>query len=194
MIRLNEDRQQTEERINLLRVQCSTLESHLDAKVTEADRTSQELDSITCQLREATDKLSELRKEVKNKKQLLQYYEGKDKPGASSTETETNSIIEAIESVFSFLKGRRYSLRAKLLIEAIMSGKLFNGEAAVAVHNVTKCYIKQLFRPWKLVKAGDVSSVGCFKTSTINALREVVDTEKEGFFPLKLPLAVLVVC
>jgi hypothetical protein len=51
-----------------------------------------------------------------------------------------------------------------------MSGKLFNGEAAAAVHNVTKCYIRQLFQPWKLVKAGDISSVGCFKMSTINAL------------------------
>jgi hypothetical protein len=179
MIQLKEDRQQAEEGINVLRLQYSTLESQLEAKVMEADRTSRDLDSIILQLREATDKLSELRKEVKNKKHLMQYYEGKENPGAhSSTETETDSIIEAIESVFSFLRGRRYSLRAKLLILAIMSRKLFNGEAAIAVHNFTKCYIKQLFRPWKLVKAGDVSSAGCFKMSTINALREVVNNEK----------------
>jgi hypothetical protein len=76
----------------------------------------------------------------------MQYYEGKEKTGAhSSAETEKDFIIEAIESVFSFLQGRHYSLRGKLLIEVIMSGKLFNSEAAIAVHNITNCYIKQLF-------------------------------------------------
>jgi hypothetical protein len=33
------------------------------------------------------------------------------------------------------------------------------------------------------VKAGDVSAVGGFKTTTINALRSVIDEKGEGFFP-----------
>jgi hypothetical protein len=41
-----------------------------------------------------------------------------------------------------------------------MSGKLLQGEAANVLHDVVKQYISNLFRPWKLVKAGDVSSVG----------------------------------
>jgi hypothetical protein len=70
-----------------------------------------------------------------------------------------------------------------MLIEAIISSKIFKGEAALALHKVVKTYIQKLFRPWKLVKAGDVSSVGCFKTSLIVALREVVDDDDYGHFP-----------
>ncbi len=33
------------------------------------------------------------------------------------------------------------------------------------------------------MKAGDISSVGSFKTSTINALQNVVDENGDGFFP-----------
>lgn len=51
-----------------------------------------------------------------------------------------------------------------------MSGKLLQGEAAVVVHDVIKQFIAKLFRPWKLVKAGDVAAVGGFKTTTINTL------------------------
>jgi hypothetical protein len=102
---------------------------------------------------------------------MVQYYELKGKVDASSTcDIETDSICNAIENAFSFLKGRRYSFRAKLVIEAIVSGKNFKGEAALTLLEVVMMYIQKLFRPWKLVTAGDVSSVGCFKTSTIVAL------------------------
>jgi hypothetical protein len=115
---------------------------------------------------------------------MVQYYELKGKGDASSaSDIETNTICDAIENAFSFLKGRRYSFRAKMLIESIISGKIFKGEAALALNEVVKTYIQKLFRPWKLVKAGDVSSVGCFKTSTIVALREVVDDDNYGYFP-----------
>jgi hypothetical protein len=40
-----------------------------------------------------------------------------------------------------------------------------------------------MFCPWKLVKAGDMSSVGSFKSSTVNALRNVVDVNGVGYFP-----------
>ncbi len=115
---------------------------------------------------------------------MVQYYKLKGKADASSaSDVETNMICDAIENAFSFLKGRCYSFRAKMLIEAIISGKNFKGEAALALHKVVKAYIQKLFRPWKLVKAGDVSPVGCFKTSTIVALQEVVDDDDYGYFP-----------
>jgi hypothetical protein len=43
--------------------------------------------------------------------------------------------------------------------------------------------VRHLFRPWKLVKASDVSPVGAFKTSSINALHDVIDEEGLGLFP-----------
>jgi hypothetical protein len=44
-------------------------------------------------------------------------------------------------------------------------------------------YIRQFFRPWRMVKASDVAAVGAFKSSTINALRNVIDEKEEGLFP-----------
>ncbi len=64
-----------------------------------------------------------------------------------------------------------------------MSEKILQGEAAKALNDVMRQFIRSLFRPWKLVKAGDVCSVGGFKTTTINALRTIVDEDGEGFFP-----------
>jgi hypothetical protein len=64
-----------------------------------------------------------------------------------------------------------------------MSGQLFKGKAAAAINDVMRQYICSLFCLWKLVKAADVSSAGGFKTSTINALRNVVDENGNGFFP-----------
>jgi hypothetical protein len=52
--------------------------------------------------------------------------------------------------------------------------------------NYVCSYIKDLFRPWRVwrvLKAGDVSAIGAFKTSTVKALNEVIDREKMGLFP-----------
>jgi hypothetical protein len=49
-------------------------------------------------------------------------------------------------------------------------------------HRVSRM-IRQLLQPWKLVKASDIAAVGAFKSSTINALREVIDENGEDFFP-----------
>jgi len=34
-----------------------------------------------------------------------------------------------------------------------------------------------------LVKAGDVSAIGAFKSSTIEALQNVIDENNDGYFP-----------
>jgi hypothetical protein len=69
----------------------------------------------------------------------------KGKADASfACDIENDSIRDAIKNAFSFLKGRCYSFRAKLLIEAIISGKIL-GEAALALHKVVKMYIEKLF-------------------------------------------------
>jgi hypothetical protein len=40
-----------------------------------------------------------------------------------------------------------------------------------------------LFKPWRVLKAGDVSPIGAFKTSTVKALNEVIDHSNQGLFP-----------
>ena len=67
---------------------------------------------------------------------------------------------------------------------------LFNGECAVSLRQNATQHVKALFRPWKLVKAGDTSPVGAFKTSTIEALHKggkgsgQKKGEKSYIFPL----------
>ncbi len=84
-------------------------------------------------------------------------------------------LVTIIEGVLINLKGKHNSTKAKLLTEAVVRGNLFNGEAAKVLQSKIREYIKNLFRPWKFVKAADVAAVGAFKSSTINALHEVID-------------------
>ncbi|MFN9979978.1 MAG: hypothetical protein ACK53Y_08705, partial [bacterium] len=67
--------------------------------------------------------------------------------------------------------------KAKLLMEEIMSGRLFNGESLKLAHDFAQSYVRDLFKPWRMLKASDMSLVGAFKTSTIKALNEVIDSE-----------------
>jgi hypothetical protein len=92
-------------------------------------------------------------------------------------------LCEAIERACHCLKGKHASTKAKLLMDAISSSQLFKGEAASALSALIRLRVRELFHPWKLVKAGDVSSAGSFKTSTINALRYIIDEKQEQLFP-----------
>jgi len=63
-------------------------------------------------------------------------------------------------------------------MDAISTGNLLNGEIAKWMNEKMRDYISSLFRPWRLVKAGDVSAVGAFKSSTIYG-SEVIGWRKE---------------
>jgi hypothetical protein len=169
------------EELEEVQLQRTQLESLLVAKESEVEVTLSKIEAVQESLMKASSKLVEHQKELKRKKVLVQYYNSKD--STDVTCAEASMVCQAIERAFSFLKGKHNTTKAKVLVETIMNGKLFNGEAASAVSEVTRQYIRNLFRPWKLVKAGDISSVGSFKTSTINALRNVVDENGMGYFP-----------
>ncbi len=64
-----------------------------------------------------------------------------------------------------------------------MNGTDLKGEGKTAIHALIRSHIHHLFRPWKIVKAGDVSAIGAFRTSTIKALHDVIDEYNEGLFP-----------
>jgi hypothetical protein len=68
-------------------------------------------------------------------------------------------------------------------MEAIVTGNLFQGEAAEMMDEKIRAYIHNLFCPCRLVKAADVAAMGAFKSSTIYALRNVVNEKSEDLFP-----------
>jgi hypothetical protein len=78
------------------------------------------------------------------------------------------------------------STKAKLLMDEVISGRLYNGDAKEILMNYVRSYVKDPFRPWRGVKAGDVSAIGAFKTSTVKALNEVADREKIGLFSITI--------
>jgi hypothetical protein len=102
---------------------------------------------------------------------------------STATSKETDTLYNAIERAFSCLKGKHATTKARMLMEALMSEAILNGEATIAFKGVVKHYIRSLFRPWKMVKAGDMAAVGGFKTTNINALRNIIDENVEVYFP-----------
>ncbi len=99
--------------------------------------------------------------------------------------TSHNIVIQlaaVIEGALCHLQGKHSSTKAKLLIEAIVTGNLFQDEAAKMMNEKIIAYICNLFRPWRLVKAADLAAMGAFQSTTINALRNMVDEKPEDLF------------
>ncbi len=92
----------------------------------------------------------------------------------------TTSLETSLSGCFP---NKHASTKAKVLMDEITSGRLFNGEALNLTKIFAQSYVRDLFKPWRMLKAGDASSVGAFKTSAIKALREVIDHEGIGLFP-----------
>jgi hypothetical protein len=79
--------------------------------------------------------------------------------------------------------GKHSKTKAQALMDVMEQYSLFNGESTASLKRNAIDYVRQLFRPWKLVKAGDTSAVGAFKSSTIEALHKVVDEKDDRLFP-----------
>jgi len=160
------------------------LETELKKNKIDLDLTSSQLSDIAEKIKNASASLVEYQRQVKAKRVLVSYYDRKNKKASGGgASDEVANVCSSIERAFSCLKGKHAAKKSRVLMEAIMSGNLLQGEAAIAVNDIIKQFISNLFRPWRLVKAGDFSSVGGFKTTTINTLRSVVDHNGVGFFP-----------
>jgi hypothetical protein len=93
-------------------------------------------------------------------------------------------VARLIEGSFhSHLRGKHNATKAKVVVDNIFHGNLLNGVVATLMKDKMREYIRQLFRPWRMVKASDVAAVGAFKSSTINALCDIIDENEEGLLP-----------
>jgi hypothetical protein len=85
-----------------------------------------------------------------------------------------------IEGSLSHLKGKYASTKVKLLVDVLFNRNLLNGVVETLVKEKVRDDIQYLFCLWGIVKAGDVAAVGAFKSSTINALLNIIDEKDEG--------------
>lgn len=111
------------------------------------------------------------------------YYKNKSEHQVKKASNVAGIMAGIVMALSKLLRGKHPATKAKLLFDEIMSGRLYNGEARTVVNNHVCSYIKDLFKPWRLLKAGDVSAMGAFKPSTIKALNEVIDYEQLSLFP-----------
>ncbi len=102
----------------------------------------------------------------------------------SEASEKANHICKLVELCLAKMcPGKHTTSKAKLLLAEILSADFLKGEGKITVHGIICSHICHLFHPWKVVKAGDVSAIGAFKTSTVKALHEVIDENNEGIFP-----------
>ncbi len=126
-------------------------------------------------------RIDEVCKKLSQSKKLVEYYKGKNK---LFTPSKSSSVTEALELALSKIyPGKHAATKAKLLVDEILSGRLFEGEAKSAVDIYIRSHVRELFKPWRVLKAGDVSPIGAFKTSTVKALNDVIDEKNQGLFP-----------
>jgi hypothetical protein len=180
-----EDRKNMElkSQLEVKEMQLGSLQGQLIAKQLHLESATCNLQMIEEKIKIASNSLAEWNKKLKGKKALAKYHDNKEAASSTTKNCEAGTLCNAIEKAFTCLKGKHATTKARMMMEALMSGKVLNGEATVAFQGVVKQYIRSLFRPWKLVKAGDMAAVGGFKTTTINALRNIIDENGEGFFP-----------
>jgi len=129
----------------------------------------------------------EARKKLKESQSLSNYYKAKWNVKKGKVLAEDLDVLAHLEILLSKLFPRKHpSTKAKLLMDEVISGRLYNGDAKEILMNYVRSYVKDPFRPWRGVKAGDVSAIGAFKTSTVKALNEVADREKIGLFSITI--------
>ena len=93
-------------------------------------------------------------------------------------------LCTSIEKLLgTVLPGKHAHEKASLLIAALSSSKLLKGEGLKVLNELNRQHIRLVFKEWKLLKAFDCSSVGAFKTSTLQAMHAILDEDKKGYFP-----------
>jgi len=126
--------------------------------------------------------IQEAWKKLKQSQSLSHYYRGKSEKCSGAT--RKMNVASSLESALSqCLPNKHPTTKASCLMDEITSGRLLSGEALKLTQEFARIYLRDLFKPWRMLKAADISSVGAFKTSTIKALNEVIDHERLGLFP-----------
>jgi hypothetical protein len=124
-----------------------------------------------------------LESELKRAKQVTYNVRSQMKKKVCKGKTVEQKLCHAIEeSCSEILPGKHCKSKALALMSALQSETLLKGEMSVALCDYKKEFIRNMFRPSRLLKACDMGAIGSFRTGTIESLREIIDEEKQGLF------------
>jgi hypothetical protein len=91
-------------------------------------------------------------------------------------------LCQNIEKAVSVcLPDKQTRTKAAIVIEAMESEMLLQGECRIILQEMKWLHIHAVFKEWKVLKSYDCSSIGAFKNSTVKALHSVLDEEKSIF-------------
>ena len=125
--------------------------------------------------------MQDLKKKLKSCQSLVDYY--KSGRNSNSTKKSSGCCAELEKALTRVLPGKHPVTKARYVVDEILSGRLLHGEALTLVNEYMHQYVRNLFQPWRLLKASDMSAIGAFRSSTVKALNEVIDHERIGLFP-----------
>jgi hypothetical protein len=111
--------------------------------------------------------IQEAQKKLKQSQSLSHYYRGKS--NKCSGATRKMNVTSSLESALSqYLPNKHPTTKASFLLDEITSGRILSGEALKLKQEFARFNLRD---SWQILKAGDISSVRAFKTSTIKALK-----------------------
>ena len=85
------------------------------------------------------------------------------------------------------LKGMHFEKRAALVLEMVLSGKMFGEVEKDVTKDFVKNKVRKVFTAWRLCKAKDTAHQGCLNLHGIEAVSRTQDLEKgeQGFITSK---------
>jgi hypothetical protein len=169
--------------INKERISCE-LEKRLQLEKTLKDQITSEVKKQAFDTEKWVQVEQLLRSEIAEKDQKICDLRKKVANVSSDSHNPLDSFRRGIEKLAATVLPKKHGKsKAQLLMEIVNEGRLFNGEISEGLKQQSMAYVRQLFRPWRLLKAGDTSPIGALKSSSIQALRDVIDEHQENLFP-----------
>jgi len=107
-------------------------------------------------------------------------HELEKKTKCSNTAENMDRLCERIEEAFGLMKGMKSKGKASKLMELMSTGLLFDGHGVSILQSLHRDFVRNMFKPWKLVYSSDMSPAGSFRTATVAGLSEFFDCTEDN--------------
>jgi hypothetical protein len=119
---------------------------------------------LVSQQRSCAMQLKDSKKKLRSAQNMLSHSRKKCGDGT----VDMVKLCKDIDKVVSWhFPGKHAPLKAKVVVDALCSGLLFQGEGVEFLNELKRRYVRDVFKDWKVLKAFLCSAIGAFKTSTV---------------------------
>ncbi len=140
--------------------------------------------SLSQRNEELQEELSKLKEENSKLKQLQSLFTKVSATSGQLIPTISAAILTVIGLI---MKHTQLSTRLQAVVDAIFKSKIFGErDTSIVLHDLAKDYArKSIFKPWKILRAMDLSPSGAFNYQGLEAFRGIEGLSKyqRGFIP-----------